>query len=110
MKENVDTINNPNKDYYTYYQVARGGLESFELFINCVKQEKAYTINKFKNLKVTDSLRFKESVIIEAINSKFRNHRKHKNDINHIESQKQVKIDPEELNEPESITSSLSLL
>ncbi|CAG8609558.1 10779_t:CDS:2 [Cetraspora pellucida] len=69
----------------------------------------AYTINEFKNLKVTDSLRLKESAIIEAINSKFRNHRKRKIEINH-ESQKQVKIDPEELNEPEYTTSSPSLL
>ncbi|CAG8832076.1 4750_t:CDS:2, partial [Cetraspora pellucida] len=38
----------------------------------------AYTINEFKNLKVTDSLRFKESVIIEAINSKFKKCRKPK--------------------------------
>ncbi|CAG8828634.1 22489_t:CDS:2 [Cetraspora pellucida] len=124
--------NNPSKDYYTYYQVAEGGLEPYESFIDYRKimfktviyltitdkilqltesdknsAWEAYTINEFKNLKVTDSLRLKESVIIEAINSKFRNRKKHKSEINH-ESQKQVKIDPEKLNEPESTTSSLS--
>ncbi|CAG8833115.1 17225_t:CDS:1, partial [Cetraspora pellucida] len=138
--------NNSSKDYYTYYQVAGGGLELYESFVDCVKQEvleetkldlkdfhfiaydegfrifpdcpdrkimfktaiyltitdeipqltepdrnsawEAYTINEFKNLKVTNSLRLKESVIIEAINSKFRNRRKHKNEINHVDSQK----------------------
>ncbi|CAG8817250.1 1207_t:CDS:2, partial [Cetraspora pellucida] len=93
--------NNPSKDYYIYYQVAGGGLEPYESFVDyCEIMFKtviyltiideipqltepdrnsaweAYTINEFKNLKVTDSLRLKESVIIETINSKFRNHRK----------------------------------
>ncbi|CAG8831479.1 3452_t:CDS:1, partial [Cetraspora pellucida] len=31
--------NNPSKDYYTYYQVARDDLELYELFVNCVKRE-----------------------------------------------------------------------
>ncbi|CAG8775986.1 13502_t:CDS:2 [Cetraspora pellucida] len=83
--------------------------EGFHIFSDCSDHEimfktEAYTINEFKNLKVTNFLRLKESVIIEAINSKFRNHRKHKNEINHVNSQKQVKIDPKE---PESTTSSL---
>ncbi|CAG8818462.1 22486_t:CDS:1, partial [Cetraspora pellucida] len=31
--------NNPSKDYYTYYQIARDGLEPYESFVDCVMRE-----------------------------------------------------------------------